>query len=229
MGAERPGSIEALVFDMDGLLFDSERVVQRTWNMAGEELGAGQVGEQIYHTLGMNLKSRTEFFHRVFGPDFPMEEFAERTRRYYRQIEETEGVPLKTGVRELLSYGKENGYRMAVATSSRREHSTYMLKRGGIYSFFDGFMFGDMVENAKPDPEIYRKACSLLDTAPERSMALEDSPNGIRSASAAGMAAVMVPDLVQPDEELKRLAFRVCQDLTEVIGIREGLKPQAKA
>lgn len=143
MGAGRPGKTEALVFDMDGLLFDSERVVQRTWNMAGEELGAGQVGEQIVHTLGMNLKSRTEFFRRVYGPDFPMDIFSEKTRKYYRQIEEAEGVPLKPGVPEILRYGKQNGYKMAVATSSRREHSTYMLKKGGIYTFFDEFMFGD--------------------------------------------------------------------------------------
>lgn len=221
MGAGRPGKTEALVFDMDGLLFDSERVVQRTWNMAGEELGAGQVGEQIVHTLGMNLKSRTEFFRRVYGPDFPMDIFSEKTRKYYRQIEEAEGVPLKPGVREILRYGKQNGYKMAVATSSRREHSTYMLKKGGIYTFFDEFMFGDMVENAKPDPEIYLKACRMLGTAPERSMALEDSPNGIRSATAAGMRAVMVPDLVQPDGELEKIAFRICKDLREVIEILE--------
>ena len=204
MGAERPGSIEALVFDMDGLLFDSERVVQRTWNMAGEELGAGQVGEQIYHTLGMNLKSRTEFFHRVFGPDFPMEEFAERTRRYYRQIEETEGVPLKPGVRELLSYGKENGYRMAVATSSRREHSTYMLKRGGIYSFFDGFMFGDMVENAKPDPEIYLKAAAAAGTDPADCVVFEDAKAGIESARRAGVGRIVALATTLPREVLER-------------------------
>lgn len=217
MQTRKPENIEALVFDMDGLLFDSERVVQRTWNMAGEEMGKGPVGEQIYHTLGMNLKSRTEFFHKVYGPDFPMDEFSEKTRKYYRQIEEREGVPLKPGVRELLSYGKQHGYKMAVATSSRREYSTYMLKKGGIYSYFDALVFGDMVENAKPDPEIYLRACRLLETDPRNCMALEDSPNGIRAASSAGMYAVMVPDLVQPDKEVRELAFRVCSDLYEVM------------
>ena len=216
MGAGRPGKTEALVFDMDGLLFDSERVVQRTWNMAGEELGAGQVGEQIVHTLGMNLKSRTEFFRRVYGPDFPMDIFSEKTRKYYRQIEEAEGVPLKPGVREILRYGKQNGYKMAVATSSRREHSTYMLKKGGIYTFFDEFMFGDMVENAKPDPEIYLLACQALGTDPEHTIAVEDSRNGILSASRAGMQVIMVPDMIPPTPELESLLFRRCGDLLEV-------------
>lgn len=211
--------VRALIFDMDGLLFDSERVVRRTWNMAGEELGYGPVGEQIYHTLGLNLKSRTEYFHRVYGPNFPMEEFSEKTRRYYRQIEESEGVPLKPGVLRILEYGKRQGLRMGVATSSRREHSTYMLKKGGIWSFFSGFVFGDMVVNAKPDPEIYLKACRILGTDPGKCMAFEDSPNGIRAAAAAGMYAVMIPDLVQPDDEMRRLAFRICTDLNEVLEI----------
>lgn len=214
--------IGALLFDMDGLLFDSERVVQRTWNMAGEELGAGQVGEQIYHTLGMNLKSRTEFFRRVYGADFPMELFSEKTRKFFRQIEEEEGVPLKPGVKELLLFGKNHGYRMCVVTSSRREHSIHMLKKGEIYDFFDGFIFGDMVQKAKPNPEIYQKAADFLSVKPEHCMAFEDSPNGIRSAAAAGMYPVMVPDLVNPDEEIKALACLVCRDLHEVRQILEN-------
>ena len=79
--------IEALIFDMDGLLFDSERVVQRSWNIAGNELGFGLVGENIYNTLGMNLKSRTDYFKRVYGMDFPMDRFAERTRKNFKEMQ----------------------------------------------------------------------------------------------------------------------------------------------
>ena len=213
--------IRALLFDMDGLLFDSERVVQRTWNMAGEELGVGRVGEQIYHTLGLNLKSRTAFFYKIYGSDFPMDVYKKKTREYFRQIEEDEGIPLKTGVREILQFGKDHGYRMCVVTSSRREHSAYMLKKGKIDSFFDGMVCGDMVQKAKPDPEIYLKAAEVLAVKPEQCIALEDSPNGIRSAYAAGMYPVMVPDLVAPDKEITKLAFSVAENLLEVRAILE--------
>ena len=179
--------IEALIFDMDGLLFDSERVVQRSWNIAGNELGFGLVGENIYNTLGMNLKSRTDYFKRVYGMDFPMDRFAERTREIYYAIAREEGVPLKPGVRALLEYGKQHGYKMGVATSSRQVHAVNAMKEKGIYDYFDNCVFGDMVENAKPDPEIYETACQKLGTEPENAMALEDAPNGIRSASQAGM------------------------------------------
>ena len=140
--------IEALIFDMDGLLFDSERVVQRSWNIAGNELGFGLVGENIYNTLGMNLKSRTDYFKRVYGADFPMDRFAERTREIYYEIAREEGVPLKPGVRALLEYGKQHGYKMGVATSSRQEHAVNAMKEKGIYDYFNNCVFGDMVENA---------------------------------------------------------------------------------
>lgn len=216
--------IEALIFDMDGLLFDSERVVQRSWNIAGNELGFGLVGENIYNTLGMNLKSRTDYFKRVYGMDFPMDRFAERTREIYYAIAREEGVPLKPGVRALLEYGKQHGYKMGVATSSRQEHAVNAMKEKGIYDYFDNCVFGDMVENAKPDPEIYETACKRLGTEAQNAMALEDAPNGIRSASQAGMYAVMIPDLVQPDEVMKRTAYRICGNLYEVIDLLEHMK-----
>lgn len=216
--------IEALIFDMDGLLFDSERVVQRSWNIAGNELGFGLVGENIYNTLGMNLKSRTDYFKRVYGMDFPMDRFAERTREIYYAIAREEGVPLKPGVRALLEYGKQHGYKMGVATSSRQEHAVNAMKEKGIYDYFNNCVFGDMVENAKPDPEIYETACKRLGTEAQNAMALEDAPNGIRSASQAGMYAVMIPDLVQPDEVMKRTAYRICGNLYEVIDLLEHMK-----
>lgn len=216
--------IEALIFDMDGLLFDSERVVQRSWNIAGNELGFGLVGENIYNTLGMNLKSRTDYFKRVYGMDFPMDRFAERTREIYYAIAREEGVPLKPGVRALLEYGKQHGYKMGVATSSRQVHAVNAMKEKGIYDYFDNCVFGDMVENAKPDPEIYETACQKLGTEAQNAMALEDAPNGIRSASQAGMYAVMIPDLVQPDEVMKRTAYRICGNLYEVIDLLEHMK-----
>ena len=160
---------------------------------------------------------------RVIGPDFPKEEFAARTRVRFREIVEEEGLPVKPGVMELLEYGKSGGYKMAVATSSRSGYAIHNLEAAGIYGYFDGAIFGDMVHLAKPDPEIYLKACEAIKIRPKCSIALEDAPAGIRSAYAAGMIPVMIPDLVEPDEEIKALVYRQFKTLHEVIGLLEQM------
>lgn len=216
--------IEALVFDMDGLLFDSERIVKRSWEVAGSWLGIEHMGNHIYHTLGRNLAGRNEYFRQVIGVDFPCEEFAKRTRECFYEIVSKEGLPMKPGVREVLEYGRDHGYKMAVATSSRREYAMKNLKEAEIYEFFDGMIFGDMVRRAKPDPEIYLRACECIGVCPEQSIALEDAPSGIRAAHAAGMLPVMVPDLVEPTAEIETLLCKKCKSLYEVITLLEELR-----
>ena len=216
--------IEAIVFDMDGLLFDSERIVQRSWEEAGNQLGLEHMGETIYHTLGMNLAGRNHYFRNTIAKDFPCEEFAKQARIWFYKIVNEEGLPMKNGARELLEYGKVNGYRMAIATSSRREYALKNLKAAKIYDFFDAGVFGDMVQHAKPDPEIYLKACDSIGAAPANCIALEDAPAGIRAAYAAGMKPIMIPDLVAPTPEIEALLYETCDTLLGVIGILEKLK-----
>lgn len=216
--------IEAIVFDMDGLLFDSERIVQRSWEEAGNQLGLEHMGETIYHTLGMNLAGRNHYFRNTIAKDFPCEEFAKQARIWFYKIVNEEGLPMKNGARELLEYGKANGYRMAIATSSRREYALKNLKAAKIYDFFDAGVFGDMVQHAKPDPEIYLKACASIGAAPANCIALEDAPAGIRAAYAAGMKPIMIPDLVAPTPEIEALLYETCDTLLGVIGILEKLK-----
>ena len=216
--------IEAIVFDMDGLLFDSERIVQRSWEEAGNQLGLEHMGETIYHTLGMNLAGRNHYFRNTIAKDFPCEEFAKQARIWFYKIVNEEGLPMKNGARELLEYGKANGYRMAIATSSRREYALKNLKAAKIYDFFDAGVFGDMVQQAKPDPEIYLKACDSIGAAPANCIALEDAPAGIRAAYAAGMKPIMIPDLVAPTPEIEALLYETCDTLLGVIGILEKLK-----
>lgn len=216
--------VDALIFDMDGLIFDSERVVQRSWNEAGTELGYGRVGEQIYHTLGFNVKQREVYFKRIYGEDFQMEEFNNLTRKIFYEIAESEGIAMKKGVRELMKFAKESGIQIGLATSSRREYSVRLLTEAGIWKYFDGCVFGDMVTKAKPDPEIYLKACEAVGVCPAKSMALEDAPAGIRASHAAGMIPVMVPDLVEPTEEIRKLCYRRVDSLIDVILLVEELE-----
>ena len=220
--------IEAIVFDMDGLLFDSERIVQRSWEEAGNQLGLEHMGETIYHTLGMNLAGRNHYFRNTIAKDFPCEEFAKQARIWFYKIVNEEGLPMKNGARELLEYGKANGYRMAIATSSRREYALKNLKAAKIYDFFDAGVFGDMVQHAKPDPEIYLKACDSIGAAPANCIALEDAPAGIRAAYAAGMKPIMIPDLVAPTPEIDALLYGTCDTLLGVIGILEKLKSRKR-
>ena len=191
---------------MDGLLFDSERIVQRSWEIAGDEFGIPHMGDVIYHTLGMNRAGRNEYFRKYIREDFPFEEFGKLTRDNFWKIVDKEGLPLKKGAKELLAYGKSQGY-------------MGNLIRAGIDSYFDSVVCGDMVKKAKPDPEIYQKACESLGIQPEYCMAFEDAPGGILSAHQAGMHVIMVPDLVQPTQEIRELTHRVCDSLADVIGI----------
>lgn len=210
-------SIKALVFDMDGLIFDSEKVVQRAWNAVGPEFGIENLGEHIYNTIGRNAAGRKEYFEKTFSADFPFEQFTARTREMFKKIADSEGIAMKLGAKELIVTGKAKGYKLAVATSSSRMHASKLLKDAGIYHYFDGFVFGDMVTHSKPDPEIYRKACEEIGVLPEESIAFEDAPSGVRSAAAAGLRVAIVPDLVQPSGEIRKLAWKQLVSLEEMI------------
>lgn len=213
--------IEAMVFDMDGLIFNSERIVQRSWNAVGNDMGIPKLGDHIYNTLGFNVVRRAEYFYHAIGKDFPIDEFQNRTREKFQEIVSNEGLEMKPGVVELMQYGKEKGLKMGVATSSRREHSTNLLANAGLMQYLDGCVFGDSVKNAKPDPEIYLKACEIIGANPKNSLALEDSPAGIQSSHAAGMIPIVIPDLVQPREEILRLAHCKMETLLDVIPFLE--------
>lgn len=142
---------------MDGLLFDSERIVQRSWEIAGDELGIPHMEDVIYHTLGMNRAGRNEYFRKYIREDFPFEEFGKLTRDNFWKIVDKEGLPLKKGAKELLAYGKSQGYKMAVATSSSREYAMGNLIRAGIDSYFDSVVCGDMVRKRSRIRRFIRK------------------------------------------------------------------------
>lgn len=210
-------NIKGLIFDMDGLLFDSERVVQQSWNYVGNMLGYGNLGEHIYHTIGMNRAGREIYFREHVDTDFPMARFNEMTRARYYEILQKFGIPTKLGAKELLQSAKKKGIRIALATSSSRDHAEAMLERYDLAKFFDGCVCGDMVTKSKPDPEIYEKARALIDIPAQNAVALEDAPSGVRSAEAAGMRVIMVPDLVEPSEEILALVWKRCDSLSDVI------------
>ena len=213
---------EAVIFDMDGLMFDTERLAAAMTGQAGEELGIPGLRTFVRTLVGVNAAvSKRRYFER-YGPDFPYDRFIRRRQELMNAAIEKNGVPIKPGLMELLRFLKRGEYRMAVATSTSRRSALPYLERAGAAPYFDRIVCGDMLEKSKPDPDIYLKAAAALGVSPAVCMALEDSPNGIRSAHAAGMRAVMVPDLFEPDAELQKLLFACVPALSDVIGLLRG-------
>ena len=209
-------TLEAVVFDMDGLMFDSERIVQMSWSKAGEILGYGPLGENIYHTLGFNLQKRAAYFKNKYGEEFPFEKFLNEYRKFYWSYVNNNGLPIKKGLHELLSFLKDKNIKMAIATSSSDTSAKNNITKAEIAHYFNTIISGNMVKKSKPSPEIYQTACKQLNVLPEHAMALEDSPNGLRAAHAAGMMAVMVPDLLKNSSSVDNILFARKENLLEV-------------
>lgn len=205
--------VKGVVFDMDGLMIDTERVIKYTWDVTGEKMGYADFGDNIFHTLGKNRVQRNQYFLNKYGEDFPLQEFLDGYHEVYYQYEKEHGIPKKKGLLELLETLREKKIPMAVATSTYREHSIPELERQGILSYFEAVVTGDMVQNGKPDPEIYLTACEKLGVCPKDALALEDSYSGIRSAYNAGMNVIMIPDLLTDEEPVRECLYGKMESL----------------
>lgn len=212
-------TITAVVFDMDGVLFDTERIYMECWREAAEPTGLQNVDEISKACIGRTLQGTKEVFEAAKaeqGIDISFEELHEDCSRRFQEKEERDGLPEKPGVHEILEYLKQKGIPVALASSTRKAAVMEHLDRAGITSYFQKIICGDMVEHGKPAPDIYLKACEELGVAPGQALAVEDSFNGIRSAYAAGLYTVMVPDQLPPTEEILALVDKKCDSLTEL-------------
>ncbi len=211
--------IKAVVFDMDGLMFDTEKIGIRTWNTLSEELGYPKLYNLIYTCFGTNDNFKRKYFAEVLGEDFPYDYFRKREIEVTGKTLEEEGVPHKPGLVELLQYLKDNNIKCAVATSTPQNPALKHIKNAGVFDYFDVIITGDMTEKGKPEPDIYLKACEELHVDPKDAMGLEDSFNGIRAVFSAGMKAVMIPDMVQPDDEMMSKCFAIKESLSDVMSL----------
>ena len=195
--------MKAFIFDMDGLMFDTERVFVLAWDYAGEQLGLGKAGYMVLKTLGMNTEGCNQAWRDEFGGDVDIAAMCEHTRVFVEDYYCRNAVTVKTGLYELLDYLKARGYKLAVASSTKKAQVEKHLASVDVRRYFDAVIGGDMVEKSKPEPDIYLKAAAAIGVEPADCMALEDSRNGLLSAHAAGMGTIMVPDLWQPDDTVK--------------------------
>ena len=214
----------AVVFDMDGVIFDTETVCVNAWKAIAPEFGVERIEEVFQDCIGCNQKHSAEILRSNYGSDFPVDAFFRRSSEKNHRIIDEEGLPIKPGAEALFSWLRSVGAKTAVASSTRTATVERELKMAGFYHYFDVVVGGDMVEKSKPEPDIYLHACRLLGADPKECFAVEDSYNGVRSASRAGMTVIMVPDRLEPTEEMEELAEIVLKDLCEVRGYLQYYK-----
>ncbi|ASJ71210.1 HAD family hydrolase [Granulosicoccus antarcticus] len=211
----------AAIFDMDGLLIDSETIALRTFQMICDQHQLGDQFSLYQQLLGTNDATTLIILSNHLPAAISVEAFMQDWMSLYEEQTLT-AVPLMNGVLELLDYLEASGIPKSVATSTRTELAHSKLSNSGILHRFTHVTCGDQVDNGKPAPDIYLKAAQRLQVDPARCLALEDSPIGVTAALAAGMQVIQIPSLVQPDAETIALGHKILNDLHEVIHYLEG-------
>lgn len=208
---------KAVVFDMDGVIFDSERAVMQCWKEVASRHNIPDIEKAILACTGTTMVRTREIMLNMYGADFPYDEYARESSAIFHSRYDGGRLPMKQGVKELLTFLKEHDKKIALASSTRQQVVTDELRDAGIIEYFDRIICGDMVSRSKPAPDIFLKACEELNISPSDSYAIEDSYNGIRAAHAGGLHPIMVPDLLPADEEMQSLAEIVLPSLTSVM------------
>lgn len=212
-----------VIFDMDGILFDTELLMIRCYETVAAEYSMPDVASVCRKCIGVNAIKTQEIFYEHYGDSFPLSEIRNKVVALFRHTTETEGVPIKPYAEELLKYLKASGYALALASSTATEIVIRELKQSGFYDYFDQIIGGDMVTNSKPAPDIFLVACEKLGSIPGNTYVIEDSQNGIRAAYAAGAMPMAVPDLFALPKEIQALCTGVFSDLSAVLTFFESL------
>lgn len=208
--------IKAIIFDMDGLMIDSERVTFECYQERLKDMNL-TMDEEFYKTLlGKPIKGIYQRFYDVYGNDFPIENVIQDVHQLMAERFETEGVPVKKGLVELLHYLKDNNYKTIVATSSNRDRVDKILAQAKITEFFDDSICGDEVTKGKPNPEVFLKSCQKLGVNVDEAIVLEDSEAGIQASNDANIKVICIPDMKYPEKQYEEKTFKILKDLTEV-------------
>jgi HAD superfamily hydrolase (TIGR01509 family) len=208
---------EAVIFDMDGLMLDTERPVVAAWGAAARTKG-WQVDEAAaLKTIGIDEPSTRAVLMGTYGPDFPYEEIRQELVRLMVQEADQNGIPQRPGLITLLDHLAGLGIPMVVATSTKRRSALWKLERGGILERFPLMACGDEVQRGKPAPDIFLLAAERLGKAPEVCVGFEDSPAGLQSLYAAGIRSVFVKDLIEPPDDVLQTVWQRFENLAEAV------------
>ena len=208
--------IKAIIFDMDGLMIDSERVTFEGYQEMLKKMNL-TMSEDFYITLlGKPIKGIYQRFYDVYGQDFPIESVIKDVHQYMAERFEKKGVPLKKGLISLLEYLKAHHYKTIVATSSNRDRVDNILQSADIEKYFDDSICGDEVTKGKPNPEVFLKSCQKLGVNVDEAIVLEDSEAGIQASHAANIKVICIPDMKYPEPEFVEKTYKIFKDLDEV-------------
>jgi HAD superfamily hydrolase (TIGR01509 family) len=206
--------VQAVIFDMDGVIFDSERLVIECWQVIAGKHNIPDIVEICMRVQGNNREETGKRFREKYGNDFPYEAYKKEVSELFRHLYGEGRLPLKPGVVEILEELKRKRVPLALASSTRTDIVKLELEEADLLHYFDAVLGGDMAVRSKPEPDIFFAAAKALGAAPANCYVLEDSFNGIRAAHRAGMHPVMIPDMQQPTEEIRGLAEVIVNDLT---------------
>lgn len=212
---------KAVIFDMDGLLLDTEKLLVRFWVQAANEAGFPMRREHALSIRSLHRSFAIPYLQGIFGGAFDYLKIRSRRMELMKEYLSEHPLELKEGARELLKFLNGRGISAAVATATDFERTRDYLTRVGIFGCFDKIVCATMVERGKPAPDIYIYAANQMELEPWECVALEDSPNGVKSASAAGCKTLMIPDLTEPDDELSGVDFARVRTLSGVAAFLE--------
>ena len=218
--------IRGILFDMDGLVLDSEVLYTRFWREAAAALGYTMTVEQSLGMRSLGKKMGQPYLERHFGPGIDYTQLRNKRIELMEVYVAEHGIPVKPGIYELLDHLEELGIAAAITSSSPMSSITRHLSAVNLHHRFRKFCSGHEVPNSKPAPDIYLLGAKELGLDPGECLALEDSPTGILAAHRAGCLPVMIPDLDQPGEETKKLLFAKADSLTDIIDIIDILNAQ---
>ena len=206
---------QLIIFDLDGTIIDSEPVAMDAWIQAGQEFGILIKPDDLLPMIGVNADSNRRMMLERFGQDIPFEAMLSRVRELTKETY-NEGVPVKDGIKELLTVLNDLRIRRCVATSSRKTRSEDLLRRLGILHEFEFLLSGEEITHSKPHPEIFELAMARMSIRPEKTMIVEDSKNGIIAAKASAATSVLIPDLLPVDPIMKENADLIFSSLLDL-------------
>ncbi len=215
----------AVIFDMDGLMLDTERLRMQLFERVVAEHGLTLPDGLYLQTIGRTMRDSRMLFAEHMGTDFPFDELRVKRQEIEHAHIDQHGVSTKPGLTSLLDWLECRTFPRAVATSSSRSTAHRLLHAAGVRPRFDIIIGGDDVEHGKPAPDLFLLAAEHLGVAPSDCIVLEDSGAGVRAAHRAGMTPILVPDLQPPTQDVRALAHRVCTSLHEAATVLSELLP----